>query len=383
MKKLLNLSIAFLFVLLVGCNSETISLVSPAKNATLSQHPKEMREFLLLPDKPRRDYFNDAKKRDVLYNSHKSIPNIFKWKSTKKLSNVNIEFALDENFTVPAQEFIISVDEENQTAEVCNFMAGKSVFWRVTGTDENGQKVSSQTGVFKTEDILPRQITIPGVDNVRDVGGWKTADGRRMRQGIIFRSAGFNLDSPDWNWDEKKQIDPKKSRIGETIIKPEGSEYLVKKVGLKTELDLRWDGEVAVMTTSPIDPSVKWIHISSYDYGRLYSEEGKKGLREDFRLFADKANYPIVFHCIAGADRTGTLAYILCGLVGVAEDDLRRDWEVTARNYFSYAKYDQIAPRFDKFGTAETPLSEKIQAFLLSIGVTQEEINAYKTIVLE
>jgi len=128
---------------------------------------------------------------------------------------------------------------------------------------------------------------------------------------------------------------------------------------------------------------VKWIHISSYDYGRLFKEEGMKAVREDFKLFADKKNYPIVFHCIAGADRTGTLAYILCGLVGVTEDNLRKDWEVTARDYFSYDLYDKIGPGFDKCGEPGDPLSVKIQKFLLSIGVTQEEIDAYKAIIME
>lgn len=370
---------------LVGCCSKcgTITLLAPAPNAVLVQHPAEMHEFLLLPDAERKDYFNDKEKRAVLYERHQSVPNEFSWKAADELAECKLEFGLDEALTTSAQEFVVSLDAKEGKASVCNFPAGKTIYWRVTGTNAKGKLFQSPVGMFKTEDLLPRQITLPGVDNVRDVGGWKTADGRRMRQGLIFRSAGFNLDSPDWQWDEKKRIDPKKSRIGETVVKPEGIDYLVNKVGIKTELDLRWDGEVAVMTESPLGPKVKWIHISSYDYGRLFSPEGKEAIREDFKLFANPANYPIVFHCIAGADRTGTLAYILCGLVGVDADDLRKDWEVTARNYFSYAKYDKIAPGFDQCGEPTDPLSVKIQKFLLSVGVTQSEIDAYKAIILE
>ena len=205
-----------------------------------------------------------------------------------------------------------------------------------------------------------------------------------MRQGLIFRSAGLNLDSPDWVWDEAKRIDPKKSRIGETVIKKEGIDYFVNKVGIKTELDLRWDGEVATMSESPMGKAVKWIHIPSYDYyGPIFQEKGMKAVRDDFKLFADKNNYPIVFHCIAGADRTGTLSYILCGLLGVAEDNLRKDWEVTARDYFKYENYDTISLGFDKYGEPGDPLSVKIQKFLLTCGVTQEEIDAFKAIILE
>ncbi len=378
-------SLLLLALIAAGCCStkKCITLIAPAEQSTIVQHPKEMHEFLQLPSAPRKDYFNDKAKREVLYGQHRSEANEFRWNSDVELADCTVEFAMDKDFTVSAQELVLSIDKANQTAKVCNFMAGKTVYWRVKGTTKDGKKAASPIGSFKTEELLPRQITLPGVDNVRDVGGWKTADGRRMRQGIIFRSAGLNLDSPDWQWDEKKRIDPKKSRIGETVIKQEGIDYFVGKVGMKTELDLRWDGEVAVMTESPMGKAVNWIHISSYDYGSLFTERGMKAVREDFRLFADKKNYPIVFHCIAGADRTGTLAYILCGLVGVAEDDLRKDWEVTARNYFSYTLYDKIAPGFDKCGKPEDPLSVKIQNFLLSVGVTQEEIDAYKAIILE
>ncbi|MBQ4480571.1 MAG: tyrosine-protein phosphatase [Victivallales bacterium] len=268
-------------------------------------------------------------------------------------------------------------------ANVCNFMVGKTICWRVKGTTVSGKTVTSPVGVFQTEDLLPRQITLPGVDNVRDVGGWRTKDGRRMKQGLIFRSAGLNWDSPDWTWDISKRIDPKLSRIGETAILPEGIQYFVEKVGIKTELDLRWDGEVATMTESPMGPRVKWIHNSSLDYGRLSEEEGKAASARNFKFCADLDNYPLDFHCIADADRTGTLAYILCGLVGVSEDDLRKDWEVTARDYFNYARYDQISHIFDQYGTPEDPLSVKIQNYLLEIGVTQQGIDAFKTLILE
>ena len=368
-----------------GCTTyrKGISLVSPSPGEVLRMHPNEMRTFLLLPDEERKEYFNDKEKRAVLYQQHQSIPNVFKWNSISKLKECRIEFALDPGFTIPAQEFIMDIDMKAGTASVCNFQAGKEIYWRVLGVSERGTQLASPVSVFRTENILPRQLTIPGVDNVRDMGGWKTADGRRMRQGLIFRSAGFNQDSPDWQWDEKKRIPPEKSRIGDTLIEQPGIDYLVKSIGVRTDLDLRWDGEVAVMKESPLGSAVRWVHISSYDYGRLFSEEGMKAVREDFKLFADKANYPIVFHCIAGADRTGTLAFILCGLAGVEPDDLRKDWEVTARDYFSYAKYDNIAPGFDKYGEEGDPLSLKIRNFLLSLGVTQQEIDDYLSIILE
>lgn len=383
MKKLLTSLCVIAVSVFTGCvKKANITLLEPENGASIIQTPAEMRTFLLLPDAERKNYFNDKAKRAVLYKQHQSLANTFKWQSDVEL-DFNIDFALDEAFTQPAQEMIVSLDSKEKSASVCNFMAGKKIYWRITGTDANGNKNFSPVGFFTTENVLPRQLTIPGIDNIRDIGGWKTADGKRMRQGILFRSAGFNLDSPDWQWDEKKRIDPKKSRIGDTLIKQEGIDYLVKKVGVKTDLDLRWDGEVAVMNSSPLGEPVKWIHVSSMDYGSLFTPEGIEAARINFKLCADKNNYPMVFHCIAGADRTGTLAFILCGLLGVSSDDLRKDWEVTARDYFNYQKYDKIAPGFDKYGEPGDTLAVKIEKFLLAIGVTQQEIDAFKKIAVE
>jgi protein tyrosine/serine phosphatase len=37
----------------------------------------------------------------------------------------------------------------------------------------------------------------------------------------------------------------------------------------------------------------------------------------------------VYFHCRVGADRTGTLAYILEGLLGVSDEDRKQDYELT------------------------------------------------------
>ena len=49
-----------------------------------------------------------------------------------------------------------------------------------------------------------------------------------------------------------------------------------------------------------------------------------------FRIFLDRNNYPIDFHCIAGADRTGALALVLYGILGVSEADIRTDYALTS-----------------------------------------------------
>ena len=67
-----------------------------------------------------------------------------------------------------------------------NFRVGCRYRWTV---DVAGK--GSATGLFSTEDRPPRLIRVAGVPNVRDLGGWRTADGRRVRQGLLYRSANL------------------------------------------------------------------------------------------------------------------------------------------------------------------------------------------------
>jgi protein-tyrosine phosphatase len=120
-----------------------------------------------------------------------------------------------------------------------------------------------------------------------------------------------------------------------------------------------------------------------------FGSRGKKTIAELFRCFCDRRNYPIYFHCQGGADRTGALAYILCGVLGVSKHDLDVDWEQTfyptlpameKGNWRSLACFDK---GFAKYGGDDTPLHERVRRFLLDCGVTDKEIRVFRSIMLE
>ena len=140
------------------------------------------------------------------------------------------------------------------------------------------------------------------------------------------------------------------------------------------------------MTGSPLGPEVKWVHISSSAYGGMGKDKGKKAFAKGFRVFLDEKNYPMVFHCIAGADRTGSLAFILGALLGVDEEELWRDWEVTAFQSsnikFSHkARFNKLVKVFDAFPGAN--IHEKVEAYVKSLGFTDADIAKFRSIMLE
>ena len=70
-----------------------------------------------------------------------------------------------------------------------NPMIGENYCWTVTATDGEGNSYASDVGTFTTDAQGPRNLTVGGLTNVRDLGGWNTEDGGRVRQGLLFRAS--------------------------------------------------------------------------------------------------------------------------------------------------------------------------------------------------
>ena len=252
------------------------------------------------------------------------------------------------------------------------------------------QAHESPVASFTTAAQPPRWIAVEGrTKNIRDLGGWTARDGRRVKQGLVFRGQGLNDNSV--NGDEK----------GRNRLMVADVEYLANTLGIKTDLDLRSGREVADMKRSPLGPGVKFIHHPSAAYAGIFkgsqdnlSANGMKTMAENFRVFCDEKNYPIYFHCIGGADRTGSLAYVLNGILGVDRHDLETDWESTFYPTLPEMRKDYSGPAywcgenhfndgFSKYGDANTSWNDRIELYLLDCGVTKEEIAKFRSIMLE
>jgi len=106
-------------------------------------------------------------------------------------------------------------------------------------------------------------------------------------------------------------------------------------------------------------------------------------IRDIFRDLANPANYPMYMHCTYGLDRTGTVCYLLEALLGADETDLIRDYELSAL-YHGHASGDTLDPLHTTLETYDgNNLSEKVASYLLSTGVTAEEIASIRSIFLE
>lgn len=247
------------------------------------------------------------------------------------------------------------------------------------GCKPSKRRAETLVSEFVTEDFAPRWIELEGkVENVRDLGGRIGLGGKRVRQGMIYRGQGLNGNSVTGEVQGRNRL---------TV---EDVNYLTGTLGIKTDLDLRGAGEVAGMHASPLGESVKFVWRPSSCYRGIFKENGKKSMAAAFRMFCDRANYPVYVHCIGGADRTGALAYVLNGVLGVSRQELETDWESTfypripdeSRNANFWCRMSHLVNGFSKYGDVNMPWCDHIVLYLKDCGITDDEIATFRNIML-
>lgn len=325
-----------------------------------------------------------------------SEPVVFRWRPTGgEIYMWEFSIAKRKDFSDARVEVLTAETNADGCVEWmlprANLEVGATYYWRVSanlvcftwghprgcGCPKARPIVTSRTRSFHTEDLAPRWIEVEGrVKNIRDIGGRRTEDGRRVRQGLVFRGQGLNDNSLDG------------FVRGRNRLTAEDVAYLAGTLGIRTDLDLRTPQETALMKVSPLGPSVHLILNSSCQYKEMFTPEGRRNVAENFRVFTRRENFPVYFHCIAGADRTGSLAYILESVLGVSRHDCETDWEST------------FYPRFPKesdgilgevhfsnglaaYGKKGDSLRRRAELYLMDCGITKEEIEAFRSIMLE
>ena len=266
----------------------------------------------------------------------------------------------------PTMDDCLKYKTSKQSVKVKRLLRGKTYYWKAVG-EKGSKRIKSKVRHFKTKNTV-RIVSVSGVSNVRDIGGYKASRGAKVKQGMVYRCASLDK------------------------ITASGKKVLKRKLQAKTDLDLRCVGEGTAGEGSPALGS--YMNCRGAMYDDIF-EAGK--LRDrfvaEFKVFADAENYPIVMHCTYGRDRTGTLAFVLNAYLGVSKKNLYRDYELTfltkcGMKHEKSAKerakrLDALYQKMASYKDPDKSLAYNTKAYLLDAGMTPEELEAIKSILLE
>ena len=219
-------------------------------------------------------------------------------------SHITIQLKLEENIYADNKRFSDSktLEVEQRSFEFYNAKLGETIYWRASIDEDHLE--NAVTNTFEVADRGPRNLYVPGLSNVRDIGGYDSYlfDGAKINQGLYIRGAKIDT------------------------ITDEGKEVLRDDLGIRVEIDMRDSNQCK----GPYVDGVEYVpaSIPSGTESRRF-EEFADVYKKIFGYIVNADENPIYLHCTAGADRTGIVSFMLMTVCGAEYNDIARDYLFT------------------------------------------------------
>lgn len=239
-----------------------------------------------------------------------------------------------------------------------------------------------------------RNLPFAKAYNFRDVGGYTGLDGRTVRWRRLFRADSLH-------------------RLGERDAE------VFAELGIRTVIDLRRPFEIEkfgrVADEHGVDyrnlvlHHVDWEEVEHpedvvharwlADRYLNFAEDGHEGIAESLRVIADPAAAPVVVHCMAGKDRTGTVCALTLALLGVGDEEIAADYALTTEAMRPLTEYllrtnpeavlgnehmfDSPPEAMMMFLADLRALHGSVQDYVRQIGLTGDEIATMRAHLLQ
>ncbi len=265
-----------------------------------------------------------------------------------------------------SREYAVSATAEPHLV-ISNLRPGASYHYRVQAAASDNVLTE---GYFETYGHLHQVFFGSTVRNARDLGGWTTTDGRTVKFRKLYRGG---------------KMSPKH-------LSSEGKADLLAE-GIRAQLDLRGDDRISSCAFGS-----QYSFYAPYltaGYLTMLGDGEKTKACFEFVVNCLREGKPVYFHCSAGRDRTGTMAMLLLGVLGVPEGDISQEYELTLFAPTGWSRTESettVQTRLKSYKTTAdyiwslsrgNSFRQCIVTYLLSIGVSQTDIDDFCEIMLD
>ncbi|MCK5735508.1 MAG: tyrosine-protein phosphatase, partial [Spirochaetaceae bacterium] len=178
----------------------------------------------------------------------------------------------------------------------------------------------------KQEDLS--RLPMEGAENFRSLGGYKTEDGRIVKEGVLYRSGHLHdLTKADAALLHELEISMITDFRGPSEIEdepdavPDGISYKSYPIDIAGS-DLRDKIISVIKGDSDMNMTAYMVDINR-QFARDYTETYSQWIHA---LVENSESVPQVFHCTAGKDRAGFAAAILLRTLGVPYETVMSDY---------------------------------------------------------
>lgn len=178
--------------------------------------------------------------------------------------------------------------------------------------------------------IADRALHLPSIANLRDIGGYRTTDGRWVKMGLLYRSDQLDrVSDADLAAIERLNlrfvVDLRtvSERTREPDRLPRGSQPLVLDVAADSDGSLGGDMRKALSAIAS-GKGVALLTSANRDFVSLGS--ARRAYATMLNRLSEPQGAPMLYHCTAGKDRTGWASAVVLTLLGVPRETVMADY---------------------------------------------------------
>ena len=323
-----------------------------------------------------------------------------------KNMGIALKFEVEEGHQTDKYKVLVADNEGFNNAKeletsgnevtVRNLFVNTEYYWKVVAGEEESEIKTFTTGDYPRW-ILARSLTGEeegrGIYNVRDNGGYMTSYGKRVKQGLVFRGGEITTMTSSGHYNTITEVAKKAFREDMGMV---GG----------VELDLRGNSDIGDGYKAcgfAENGDIQYVMHAIKSYEQTFTNT-RSEVAPIFEILKEADQHPVYYHCFGGADRTGTIGFLLNGLLGVSYTDLVIDFELTSYSSINNEhirshipghqhQYDRWPALINQLQTdttggyaydANAPLKDNIESFLVkACSVPQATIDTIRDIMLE